>query len=194
MWKALTIGAGRYTLKFQRSLICGTYTVYAYVRIGLQNKQNQVSMIIINSYSQPTGPLPKTLTLNPLQELSVRTFREGNQRLTEDEAEQFLVGFSTPMGRVQAWNIVKDYALGKFDDVGEEFLHLIQAWLVLGDAEFTLLFRVVRLIKAALDKGLERLDELVTELKRIFPRFSRRKLEAEIQAIREVVAPSFAEV
>lgn len=153
-------------------------------------------MVIITQHDQPAEFLPEKVTTNPTQKAAIWVFRESeNQQLTVTERQELLaIGFSGTMGRIQAWNVVKDYALGNFDDVGEKFLRLIQAWLVLGDEEYSLVFNVVRLVKTALDKGLERWDELMSELKRIFPKFSRKKLKAEIQAVKETISPNLAEV
>lgn len=161
---------------------------YTYVRTGLQKTNTQLDMVIISKYDPSAGPIPSQITLNQLQKKALNAF--GNTGPIIIEQRELLSGFDGTMGRIQAWNIVKDYALGKFDDVGEKFLRLVQAWLVLGNEEFNLIFKVVQLVKTALNRGFEKLGDLMNELRRIFPRFSRRKkrFEAEIQAVMEATS------
>ncbi|GEM_PF-3057893 len=168
------------------------YTAYVYCQNrSLKTNKNlsEVMVTIIRQHDQPTEPLPETLELNTLQTRAIQVFNDSEHaRPTDAVREELLAGFSGTMGRIQAWNTVKDYALGKFDDVGEDFLRLIRAWLVLGDKEYSLVFKVTQLVKTALEAGLEKLDELLVALKKIFPRFSRRRLQAEIQAVKEAIS------
>ncbi len=124
------------------------------------------------------------------QSEAIRAF--GNcQRLKAAERRKLAAAFGK-MGRAHAWRIVKDYAHGLVNDVGESFLELVHAWLVLGERSFEITFRIIRAVKLAIDDGLDHIGGLIKEVKRFFPRLSQKWLVRKINFVRALLGETFA--
>ncbi len=108
------------------------------------------------------------------------------EKLSKSQRLEFAKTFSGKlMTRRTAWSVAKAYALGEVDEVGKQLERLVCSWLVLGNRRFEIIFKVVRIIHAAVSAGLDALDDLARQLKGILPTISRRRqLFREIKVVK----------
>lgn len=122
---------------------------------------------------------------------AINAFGRG-ERLSRTKRRSLATAFRGNMSRARAWVTVKNYAMGQTHDIGDKFLKVVHAWLVLGETQFEIIFRVAVAVRMAIEKGPAVLDAVFTQLKTLLPSFPRRRLRREIETIKMSLEFAFA--
>lgn len=103
-----------------------------------------------------------------LQNRAILAFAKG-KKLNAQKREVFSRSFRGKMTFARATVIVRNYALGEVQEEGDGLLKLAQAWLVLGERQFQIIFHVVKACKEAMSRGAVVLEHLIDEIKSFLP-------------------------
>lgn len=84
----------------------------------------------------------------------------------------------------RAWVTIKNYAIGKVNESGEELKVLVHAWLVLGERRFQIVFSVVSAFKEVAQTGVLIVRRIVDKIQQSLPSVSVSDILSEIESVK----------